>query len=179
MTELEVFQQSLRVSQIALVISVLISLVSIVFGILSMAFQRSHNRKSVKPFCNVDSRRTEEGLGIVISNAGLGPMRITGIRFARNGPDGLPEPNDPAGPSASVPGVLLRAESCFDRVLPPLAELAVIECALASGAGKRGSRDAVQRLRECSLVVSFSDVYDHTYEKVEPLARLLESARIG
>jgi hypothetical protein len=174
MTELEVFQQSLRVSQIALVISVLISMVSIVFGILSMAFQRSHNRKSVKPFCNVDSRRTGGGLGIFIANAGLGPMRVTGIRITRNRMDGGMATDDPIEAAAPASGILLRAEACADRVLPPLAEILVIECALAGTAAKRVARSAMQRLRECSLVVSFSDVYDHTYEKVEPLARLLE-----
>ncbi len=165
MTELEVFQRSLEISRITLGVSVVISTISIVFGILGMAFQRSHNRKSVKPLCNVDIRETVKGFRVAIVNAGLGPMTVTRVRLGKEGGTGkgsLIEPADvvPAGPHCRV-----FSEEIVGRVLPPMAEQTILEC---DGASAMKIRRA---LRDYTLIVSYSDIYDHTHTKTEAMGR--------
>jgi hypothetical protein len=173
MTELDVFRQSLEVSRMALVVSVLISTISIVFGILSMAFQRSHNRKSVKPFCNIEVRRTQSGMGMGIANAGLGPMLITRIGLVKGDGMGKDAPCDLADLVPQGPHCRHFTEECTDRVLPPMATQRILEWDHAGSAGGTNAGGVMKKLRGYSLVVSFSDVYDHTYEKIAPLGAIM------
>lgn len=80
MSEVEIFKQSLDVSRIVMIITIIMTLISIVFSSLSLAFQRSHNRRSVKPYCYF-KRYNEVGKNcIVVKNAGLGPMMVDDIK---------------------------------------------------------------------------------------------------
>jgi len=47
MTEVEIFKQSLDVSRIVMLITILMAVTSVVFPALTMAFERSHNKRSI------------------------------------------------------------------------------------------------------------------------------------
>ena len=82
MTEVEIFKQSLDVSRIVMLITIIMTIISATFSALSLAFQRSHNRKSVKPLCNLIKVMDKNSVQIIVENAGLGPMIIRDIEFS-------------------------------------------------------------------------------------------------
>lgn len=79
MNELEVFQKSLEISRITLIISIVLSVSSMVFAILGMAFQRSHNKRSVRPLCDIRLEDLEAVFKLGVYNSGLGPMIVTKV----------------------------------------------------------------------------------------------------
>jgi hypothetical protein len=74
MTELEVFKNSLDVSRITMIITLAMAVTTVVFSALTMAFQRSHNMKSTRPFCNLRRVEAEGQCRLIVKNSGLGPM---------------------------------------------------------------------------------------------------------
>jgi len=87
MTEVEIFRQSLEVSRVVMVITIIMTLISVTFSALTLAFQRSHDIKTVKPLCGVTLRRTGTLFSVIVKNAGLGPMIVTDIRIGTEGGD--------------------------------------------------------------------------------------------
>jgi hypothetical protein len=85
MTELDVFKQSLDVSRLTLMVSLFVSTASIVFASLEMAFQRSHNKRSVKPLCELSAKVEGERSVIVLRNVGLGPLILSGLSLSGEG----------------------------------------------------------------------------------------------
>ncbi len=81
MTEVEIFKQSLDVSRIMMVITIIVSITTVIFSALSMAFQRSHNKRSVKPFCTIIRVVESSEIVIRIKNAGLGPLILGNIKI--------------------------------------------------------------------------------------------------
>jgi hypothetical protein len=181
MTELEVFQKSLEVSRITLIITICLSLSSMVFAILEMAFQRSHNKKSVKPLCDLDIEEGEGRLCLSIRNLGLGPMIVRRIT------SGEPEHEDKSGkadgtkkedeeaPSTSedfrdcLPGRIAYAAILPFRdeyVLAPGGSLTMVEYA-------GGESKAVSRIKKALdgkvLTIAYEDIYEQRHRKVETI----------
>jgi len=158
MTELEVFQKSLEVSRITLVVSIVLSVSSIVFAALEMAFQRSHNKKSVRPLCAI---RIDDGdgAGIGLWNLGLGPMIVKKVHF--RAPDGscgsTIEEVLPSHPTdVKVTGIR------GDLILPPGGNLILVACADRTGKGFRFMKKA---LGGQTLVVEYEDIYEKAFVK--------------
>lgn len=89
MNELEVLKNSLNISVWMLGVTVFLSVSTVTISAINMAFQRSHNRKSVKPFCNVHTLIDGNGICVSILNAGLGPMIIEKIMLFKKEDDFL------------------------------------------------------------------------------------------
>ena len=87
MTEVEIFRQSLEVSRVVMIITIIMTLISVTFSALTLAFQRSHDIKTVKPLCSVTIRRAGKLFQVILKNAGLGPMIVTDIRIDVAGAD--------------------------------------------------------------------------------------------
>jgi hypothetical protein len=162
MTELEVFQKSLDVSRITLVVSIVLSVSSVVFAILGMAFQRSHNKKSVRPLCDLRIEHGESGLSLAIHNLGLGPM-IIGKLVLRAEP-GLPETTI----AACLPGRhtgLHVASLRQGNVLAPGGSLVLL--------ASTSDADPLYRLESAiggrTLLVEYQDIYDRVFRKEESL----------
>jgi len=153
MTELEVFERSLEVSRLTLYVSIALSLVSIVFTILSMAFQRSHNKKSVKPLCDL---RVEDGEGLAIGlwNLGLGPMIVKWIRVENPDGKGWSELSEAL---KDGPDSLRLALLCDDAIIPPEGSLPLVEC---SGKGKAGAAFVKKTLGGKRLSIGYEDIYE-------------------
>jgi hypothetical protein len=143
MTELEVFKQSLDVSRATLIVSLVVSLTTIVFASLQMAFQRSHDIKSMRPLCDFD-KITEGGRVLLrAQNAGLGPLIVTGASIEAPGARGAedPEPRDAPGLPAGL-------------VIAPLERKVVASLEKAEWAS----------LLESEFVLRYRDVYDRKRE---------------
>ncbi len=140
MTELEVFAKSLEVSRWTLVVSLVMSTASIVFASLEMAFQRSHNVRSLRPLCEARLVEEEASLAISIRNVGLGPLIVVGLALSSK---------------AGAKPVELR--EAF--VLPPLESRLILSIPASE-------RDT---LREARLRICYRDIYDKKHEKLIPL----------
>ena len=158
MTELEVFQKSLEVSRATLAVSVVLSVSSVVFAALEMAFQRSHNKKSVKPLCDIRVM-DGEGAGLGVWNLGLGPMIIKDILLEGQG--------DAPGSAlsevfASHPSGLRLARIHGGQVLPPGGGLTLVECAGRTGKAFSFLKES---LSGRTLVVEYEDIYEKRFSK--------------
>lgn len=152
MTELEVFRQSLDVSRLTLVLSLVVSTASIVFASLEMAFQRSHNIKSVRPFCELTELEEGERVSVVLRNVGLGPLILSELEL-RGAPLGAP------GSSGGEAEPVLEARAC-GTVIPPL-ERAII---LSFPAARR------PELAGREICIKYRDIYDRPHETASTIA---------
>ena len=134
MTEVEIFRQSLEVSRVVMVITIIMTLISVTFSALTLAFQRSHDIKTVKPLCGVTLRRTGMLFSVIVKNAGLGPMIVTDIRIGTEG-----------GYAAGAD----RQEKFKKMILSVNEEMTVLETEAAALGTK--------------ITVEFRDIYDKAY----------------
>ena len=167
MTVVEIFAHSLMVSRVSLAVSILVSIISIVFGSLSMAFQRSHNRKSVKPFCNIHPFISDGSVHISIFNAGLGPMIISETGFIRK--NGKIR-KDTVNISELTPeGIKYETENVFSGVyiIPPMSEKKVLAFSATGSNDMKYMEKLRELLDEYRFFVVYRDLYDRKYERVE------------
>ena len=141
---------------------------AITFSALSLAFQRSHSRKSVRPFCNVLQRESENEMHISIQNAGMGPMRIQKIVLLEHEGDSIQNgvPLEEAFPAEAARDVILHRLDAF--VLAPLQEVEVFRIAYRASS-EEASSGITSSLFGRYLGVTYLDIYDDAYEKKEAL----------
>ena len=141
---------------------------AITFSALSLAFQRSHSRKSVRPFCNVLQRESENEMHISIQNAGMGPMRILKIVLLEHEGDSIQDgiPLEEAFSAEVASGVILHRLDGF--VLAPLQEVELFRYTVNSASERAASR-ITSSLFGRYLAVTYLDIYDDAYEKKEAL----------
>jgi hypothetical protein len=169
MNELEVLEKSLNISALMLIATLVVSLATITFGALNMAFQRSHNRKSVRPYCNVHKAVSDRGICISIMNAGLGPMLIDRVAVVEKGQGeaqaGIPLAS--AIPSGIQYDTVINNTDVY--VLPSMGETKLFEYSVASGDNAADLQRIRSKLEGCTLCISYQDIYEHDYEKRETL----------
>ena len=141
---------------------------AITFSALSLAFQRSHSRKSVRPFCNVLQRESENEMHISIQNAGMGPMRIQKIVLLEHEGDSSQSgvPLEEAFSAEAARGVILHRLDGF--VLAPLQEVEVLRIAYRASS-EEAAGGITSSLFGRYLGVTYLDIYDDAYEKKEAL----------
>jgi hypothetical protein len=81
MTEIQALAQNLMITRTIMLTTILVAISSIVFSSITMAFERSHNVKSLRPFVNVHQFSDQNTISLSIENAGLGPMLIERISY--------------------------------------------------------------------------------------------------
>ena len=141
---------------------------AITFSALSLAFQRSHSRKSVRPFCNVFQRESGSEMRVSIQNAGMGPLRILKIVLLENESDSVDAgiSLEEAFSTEATRSVALHRLDGF--VLAPLQEVELLRCAV-SAAEDEGANLAMRKLAGRFLEIVYLDIYDDAYEKIEAL----------
>jgi len=154
-----------------LLLSLIVSLSSMIATTLYMAFQRSHNRKSSKPFCNIHQLETDEGMNIIIQNAGLGPMLILNIVFLENKDDPIENgiPMERAFSKELDCKVVIDISDVY--VLAPMIELKFFRYKM-NQADKIEMDQFKQLLSNYYICVQFSDIYGHNYEKRQSLSNI-------
>lgn len=169
MNELEVLKNSLNISIWMLGVTLFMSVGTVTLSALNMAFQRSHNRKSVKPFCSINKSIDVNTLRLSIVNAGLGPMIVQKIVIVKNENDKVKDGVqifDLLPPELHYKAVVNKNDT---HIIPSMGELKLFEIS-ADLNNKLSSIDQLKKILEHSyLVIAFKDVYDHRYEKRESL----------
>jgi len=134
-----------------------------------MGFQRSHNRKSVKPFCNIHTSMNAAGINISVMNAGLGPMIIKKIVL-------LKKKEDAAGNGIQLPDLLppdLHYDVIVNKkdsyILPAMGEMNIFQFRADSGTAENRIEQLRNTFEGHYLSVVFKDIYDHYREKREIL----------
>jgi meiotically up-regulated gene 157 (Mug157) protein len=166
MTEIELLRETLIISGIALAVSIVVSAATITFGILNMAFQRSHNIRSVRPLCNIHTVIKDDFISISIFNAGLGPMKIRQTGFIKSG-------IKPGKDAQSLHDLLPRDISYSvlvteseDYTVAQLSEMKLVEFSAQNEIERRSVQKIREIIREHSIVVRYRDIYDREYIKV-------------
>lgn len=147
-----------------LITTVIMALGAITFSALTMAFQRSHSRKSVRPFCNIHKCTTETVISVGIQNAGMGPMLIQNIVLLKNQDDPIQRGISlaqafPSGISPSMSG-----PETDGYVLAPLGEMQLLYYSSDMPEQKEVSI-LRERFNGYFLYIKYADVYDDSYEK--------------
>ena len=176
MTELEVFQKSLEVSRATLVVSIVLSLVSMVFAILGMAFQRSHNKRSLRPLCDLRLESSGEVLRLCLRNGGLGPMilgriclRTEGRKERKEEAPGTELEDLEADLKGALPLGLRKGFTALPRpglILGPGQAFSLVEVPLDQASAVTRFRKALEGL---PVEVGFQDIYDKEYQAVQIL----------
>jgi hypothetical protein len=172
MTELEVFTKSLEVSRVTLIVSLIVSLVSIVFASLEMAFQRSHNKKSMLPLCELSLRAGDDKVAIRLRNVGLGPLIVRCVALATE--ESAAEGNKAKGKDHSERAQADAGSDCGASstaipegglVIPPLETAAVLSF-------PEGEREALGGRELC---IEYRDIYDRRFVKTATIASIAAS----
>ena len=158
----------MNTSTALLITTMIMALGAITFSSLSMAFQRSHSRKSVRPYCNIHQCLSDTEVSIRIQNAGMGPMLIQKIVFLKN-------QNDPIQMGVMVKEVF-SSELSYDTdipepncyVLAPQSEVMFFRYLFGTRADKTITLLKNELSGRC-LCIEYTDIYDDIYEKREAL----------
>jgi len=163
MTEVEIFKQSLDVSRIAMIITVIMTIISVTFSALNLAFQRSHDRKSVKPLCYINRKTAEGNYSIIIENAGLGPMIIKSITIVNDDQQCVDfgEYFEDVTKLKKDSIVLLEIKNL---VIPTSSNKTIFEIDEDKGNSKKSIKDTSTKMSNVRLRINYRDIYDKRYE---------------
>ena len=144
-----------------------LALGTITFAALDMAFQRSHSRKSIRPFCNVHKNITRSDISIRVQNAGLGPMIIKKLVLLKNPTDSLENAVQLTEAFGSTLNYTLFIHDTDGYVLAPNQEADLLQFS-PSSKDKNAMSVLKDQLSSFTLLIQYADVYDDIYEKKEP-----------
>ena len=189
----------LDLTSVILLITVIVSLVTSIMSILTMAFQRSHNVKVVKPFCNVHKSITKDNIGLSIMNAGLGPMFVKSITLIKSTDETIIDTLKPMDTPPSNKHIIERIRKAQRKliskkkqklidilpmdykyesfinsndiyILPPMGEMKVFWFSKGSRFDKIDQVEVISDiLREYMIYIEFQDIYEHGYVKTDNL----------
>jgi hypothetical protein len=158
----------LDISTGLLITTAIMALGTTTFAALGMAFQRSHNRKSIKPFCNIHKCVTDTEASVSIQNAGLGPMLIQKIALLKNQDDSIQTGIPLADALSSELNCDVFIHNTDVYVLASLCELKLFQC--SAGTSDKGAMPLLKdKLNGYFLCIKYADLYDRCYEKIEAL----------
>ena len=145
-----------------MLITIIMTIISATFSALTLAFQRSHNKKTVKPLCDAIISVDRKNPGISIKNAGLGPMIVRNVTITE--PD-----HDEMSFSDFCENLLAGKKGCVfykktnDMILSVNEQRTILE--LNSDIKiKSDVADFVSaKLAAAELKIKYSDIYDKEY----------------
>jgi hypothetical protein len=164
MTEVEIFKQNLDVSRITMYITIVMALTTVVFSALTMAFQRSHNKRSIRPFCNLRKTNVDGKVCISVKNSGLGPMKDATVSFV----DAEGKPVD----TASLMDAIKKLDKKAIVELCPIHGYTFLSSEEIFALAYSGNAAVADYLGGLSLSVTYGDVYERSYETKRGLAEL-------
>lgn len=167
MTEVEIFKQSLDISRIVMLLTILMTVISATFSALTLAFQRSHNKKSVKPLCDVCCLFDSNRIRISVKNAGLGPMIVNKISILEQNDneislsafcDNLKEDTSVTVSSKVLIPVIVSV--CEEKLVLDISK------SVNDSSGCFGN--FIQDQKKLLFKAYFSDIYDKQYSFIKP-----------
>jgi len=160
-TEVEIFKESLDVSRIVMIITIIMTIISVTFSALTLAFQRSHNKKSVKPLCDGSLIINENGVLCVLKNAGLGPMILTKINIITE--------NDRIVKVNQYLNEIYGNKDCNEdkknnlKVIAVNEEKSVIEIQKNRFENVEKYNDIIKEINKSKIEIIYNDIYDKEY----------------
>ena len=169
MTEIQVLKQDLDISRTIMLSTIIVAISSIAFSSITMAFERSHNVKSFRPFVNLYQTLTNNIISLSIANAGLGPMLINKIVLVNKGGDNMQEGKR----LAEVLPSNLAYEAMFNYsgvyILAPKDQLKLFQYSENSPSNSKNILAIKEELVHYSIYIEYLDVYEHKYQKTEEI----------
>jgi hypothetical protein len=162
MTEVEIFKESLDVSRIVMLITIVMTIISATFSALTLAFQRSHNKKTVKPLCDAAIIVDRKNPRIDLKNAGLGPMIVRNVTITE------PDRGEMTFSDFCESLIAEKADSIVykktdNMILSANEQRTILELNREIKL-KQGVEDFVfARLSAAELKIEYSDIYDKSY----------------
>jgi hypothetical protein len=136
---------------------------AITFSAITMAFDRSHQRKDVRPFCNINQNITNTEIQICIENAGMGPMLIHNILLLKNHDDPIETGVPPTKEMFSKFDCDVFVPNAQIHVLSPCSKLTLLQS--HTDISQNGAMTLLKdELNGCCLYVKYADIYDDIYE---------------
>jgi len=156
MTEVEIFKQSLDVSRIVMLITIVMAVTSVVFSALTMAFERSHNKRSIKPFLNLIALAEGEELLLKIKNVGMGTMILNSIKIVSGSSE-----------EVELENLKNRYPGCKIDVLKIDHEIGISINEEIDILRMKNTIDdkTIEEMHDYRIVIKYSDLYDQDYEK--------------
>ncbi|HEX7555607.1 MAG TPA: hypothetical protein VF338_03205 [Leptolinea sp.] len=169
MTEIQVLKQDLDISRTIMLATIIVAISSIVFSSITMAFERSHNVKSFRPFVNLYQTLTNNMLSLSIANPGLGPMLINKITLVIKGDDGKEEGKSLAEvlPSNLVYEAMFNYPGVY--VLASKHQLKLFQYTENNPSNSSNIPAIKEELKHYSVSIEYQDVYEHRYQKTEEI----------
>ncbi len=136
-----------------------------------MGFQRSHNIKSVKPFCNIHKCTTDNEINVSIQNAGLGPMLIQKVTFLKSQDD----TNKTVGLLPEELPFKLNYDVNYNMGTYALASMGEVNLFkyVLDYSEKMDIELIKNKFMGHYICIKYTDVYDHNYEKTVKIVDLL------
>jgi hypothetical protein len=165
MTEIQLLRQDMDISKAMMMITIIVAISSIVFSSITMAFERSHDRKSLRPYLNLIPGISTNSISLEIANAGLGPMLIQKLTLLDQQTREVMELS--ALPGLFQPDAKLEGQyRCFNGyILASLKQLTLFQ--LYEDCSPRNSNisSIKESLERFSLQIEYQDVYERNYKK--------------
>jgi len=162
MTEVEIFKQSLDVSRVVMIITIIMTIISITFSSLSLAFERSHNKKTVKPLCDLLKIVNQNTISISIKNAGLGPMIITSI-FITDHNTGDILFDDLCTTLKEKYPQNISCKKVLNLIVSINQEKNILEISKITTESKSCFDYVVETISNKEIVINYKDIYDKVY----------------
>lgn len=140
-------------------VSLFVSVLALVGLFCQVYLQLTYNEKSLKPLGQIDFRDRRDQLYVRISNNGVGPMIIDGLRFIKDGKC-----------YATIEDCLeldrrsyarLGDHESVRKVILPNSFLTIFEVSLAPEEDETAFNQVRDQLSAISLKVDFHDIYDN------------------
>jgi len=156
MTEVEIFKESLDVSRIVMLITILMAVTSVVFSALTMAFERSHNKRSIRPFCNLIASIEGNTTFVSIRNAGMGTMILKSISLV-----------DESFNEFNIADIKTKYPNFIFDLLQINNELAISINEKLNILSMNDSihEEAIKVIKECRIIIKYSDMYNQDFKK--------------
>lgn len=166
MTEVEIFKQSLDVSRIVMLLTILMTIISATFSALTLAFQRSHNKKSIKPLCDLCLILDSNRMQISIKNAGLGPMIVNKVSILDRNDTELNFSSFCDNLTESK-FVTVNSRVSIPVIIPVCEEKVVLELTKSVTDNTERFSNFARDQEEMLVKVYFSDIYDKKYSFIK------------
>jgi hypothetical protein len=167
MTEFEILKENLEITRVVMIITVIMAIITATFSALDVAFQRSHNKRTIRPYCSIHRSITNNSIAIYLKNAGLGPLIIADVILTNDKDESMINGNIIPyykGVESSIRETIRYSET---RIVPSLAEVCIMDVKNESA----GNNSLIEQYLDISLCIEYRDLYDHKYKIIEPIIR--------
>jgi hypothetical protein len=147
MTEFEILKENLEITRVVMIITVIMAIITATFSALDVAFQRSHNKRTIRPYCSIHRSITNNNIAIYLKNAGLGPLIIADVSLINDKDESIIEENAVPYYKAVESSIRESIQYSETRIVPSLAEVCIMDVKNE----KAENKDLIEQYLDISL----------------------------